>query len=97
LRKARGRRPTGARNPTCGAARDAAREEEDGGEEEERGGDGGGGGRRAAARGGLPGAADPGGGLGGGVVGPVPVRERLVVVAAGVGEAAAVLLPELRH
>lgn len=84
--------------PTCVAARDAAGEEEHGGEEEERGGDGGGRGRRAAARRGLPGAADPGGGLGGGVVGPVPVGEPLVeVAAAGVREAPAVLLPVLRH
>jgi hypothetical protein len=94
-RKARGGRPTGARNPTCRTARNAAREEEDGGEEEERGGNGSG--RRSAARRGLPGAADPGGWLGRGVVGPVPVRECLVLMAAGVGEATAVLLPVLRH
>lgn len=84
--------------PTCVAARDAAGEEEHGSEEEERGGDGDGRGRRAAARRGLAGAADPGGRLGGGVVGPVPVGEPLVEVAgAGVREAAAVLLPVLRH
>lgn len=73
-------------------AGEAAREEEHAGEEE-RGRDGGGRGRRAAARG-LPGAADPGR-LGGVREGPVVLRERVVVAAAVVEEAAR--LPVLRH